>query len=92
MPSALDIGIAADLRPEGELPRSGPDDRFEECDSEATVEAIAAALASRGHRPRYLGGGRSFLEEVLARPPALVFNIAPPCARCSGSRSRAAIR
>ena len=30
MPSALDIGIAADLRPEGGLPRTGPDDRFEE--------------------------------------------------------------
>jgi D-alanine-D-alanine ligase len=83
---ALDIGIAADLRPDERETDSGPDDRFEECDSRTTVDAIAAALASRGHRPRFLGGGRRFLEELLARPPALVFNIAEGF----GSRSREA--
>ncbi len=76
MSPALDIGIAADLRPDREGTAGGPDDLLEEYDSPATVEAIAAALRSRGHRPRFLGGGRRFLGAVLARPPELVFNIA----------------
>src|SRR5262249_52051344 len=53
--SRLDVGIAADLRPEGAF-QAGPDDRFEEYDSPRTVEAIAAALQSLGHAPRFLGG------------------------------------
>ena len=88
--TGLDIGIAADLRPEAKgragSPRLLPEDRFEEYDSPATVEAIAGALAERGHRPRFLGGGRKFLEEVVARPPELVFNIAEG----AGTRSREA--
>jgi D-alanine-D-alanine ligase len=92
VPPGLDIGIAADLRPAGDLRSkggrggAGPEDRFEECDSQSTVDAISAALAARGHRPRFLGGGRRLLEELLARPPALVFNIAEGF----GSRSREA--
>lgn len=86
----LDIGIAADLRPEAGT-RAGslrllPEDRFEEYDSPATVAAISAALAECGHKPRFLFGGRGFLEEMLARPPELVFNIAEG----SGTRSREA--
>ena len=88
--TGLDIGIAADLRPEVKTragaPRLLPEDRFEEYDSPATVQAIAGALAERGHRSRFLGGGRRFLEELLARPPDLVFNIAEG----SGTRSREA--
>jgi D-alanine-D-alanine ligase len=89
----LDIGIAADLRPQGAPSgpeSSGPGDRFEEYDSPATVDAIAAALAARGHRPRFLGGGRRFLEAVLATPPDLVFNLAEGPAGAAGTRSREA--
>ena len=86
MSRALVIGIAADLRPEEREPGNGPDDRFEEYDSRSTVDAIAAVLEHLGHRPRFLGGGRRFLEEVLANPPDLVFNLAEG----SGSRSREA--
>lgn len=88
--TGLDIGIAADLRPEAKTragaPRLLPEDRFEEYDSPSTVAAIIGALAERGHRPRFLSGGRRFLEEMLARPPELVFNIAEG----SGTRSREA--
>jgi len=88
--TGLDIGIAADLRPEVKAragaPRLLPEDRFEEYDSPSTIEAIAGALAERGHRPRFLGGGRKFVEEILARPPELVFNIAEG----AGTRSREA--
>lgn len=90
MRSELDIGIAADLRPEGATTGPGPDDRFEECDAPATVDAIADALSSRGHRPRFLGGGRSFLEAVLAAPPDLVFNLAEGPAGAASTRSREA--
>jgi D-alanine-D-alanine ligase len=84
----LDIGIAADLRPQGEAP--GAADRFEEYDSPATVDAIAEALTSRGHRPRFLGGGRRFVEAVLADPPDLVFNLAEGPAGLASTRSREA--
>jgi D-alanine-D-alanine ligase len=85
----LDIGIAADLRSDFSDAVAGagaPEDRLEEYDSPATVEAIAAALRERGHRPRFLGGGRVFLETLLAHPPELVFNLAEG----TGTRSREA--
>lgn len=86
MASALDIGIACDLKSDFAGQVDGPDDRLEEYDSTATVEAIAAALRALGHAPRILGGGRRFLERVLSRPPDLVFNIAEGF----GTRSREA--
>lgn len=82
----MDIGIAFDLKQEFTTVESEPEDRLEEYDSEATVDAIAHALASHGHKPRKLGGGRSFIERVLANPPQLVFNIAEGY----GTRSREA--
>lgn len=81
------VGIAFDLKSDFEAPADGaPDDLLEEYDSEATIDAIAAALAALGHEPVRLGGGRRFLERVLADPPDLVFNIAEG----RGSRSREA--
>ena len=79
------VGIACDLKSDFEAPE-GPDDLLEEYDSEATVEAIASALRDNGHEPSVLGGGRRFLERVLADPPDLVFNIAEG----RGTRSREA--
>lgn len=88
MHEGLDIGIAADLRPQGEAP--GPEDRFEEYDSPATVDAISEALRSSGHRPRFLGGGRRFLQTVLADAPDLVFNLAEGPSGLASTRSREA--
>ena len=82
----MDIGIAFDLRTDFAAPPGAPVDRLEEYDSRETVDAIAAALAALGHAPRLLGGGRRFVEAVLARPPELVFNIAEGW----GTRSREA--
>jgi D-alanine-D-alanine ligase len=42
----------------------------------ATVEAIASALRECGHEAALLGGGRTFLKNVMATPVDLVFNIA----------------
>lgn len=80
------VGIAFDLKSDFGASTEGPDDRLEEYDSSATVEAIADALKQRGHDPVLLGGGRHFVENMLARPPELVFNIAEGF----GTRSREA--
>ena len=72
----MDIGIAFDLRSDFQPAPNAPIDRLEEYDSLDTVDAISRALSAHGHHPRKLGGGRRFLEAVLAHPPELVFNIA----------------
>ena len=84
----MNIGIAFDLREDfgSESTPDGPQDAFAEYDSATTVEAIEAALGSRGHRVVRLGGGRRFLAGILERPPDLVFNLAEG----RGSRSREA--
>ena len=82
----MDIGIAFDLKSDFTPVAGAPDDRLEEYDSERTVDAIAAALARRGHRVRRLGGGRRLVEALLREPPELVFNLAEG----AGSRSREA--
>lgn len=82
------VGIAFDLKSEvaRRAPSGAPDDFLEEYDSPATIEAIEGALRGLGHTPVRLGGGRDFLERVLADAPDLVFNIAEGF----GSRSREA--
>jgi len=52
------------------------EDALEEYDSIETVEAIARAIEALGHQAVTLGGGREFLEKVLAEKVDLVFNIA----------------
>jgi D-alanine-D-alanine ligase len=81
----MEIGIAFDLRSDF-ADDGGPEDRLEEYDSEATVAAVARALEENGYRVRLLGGGRTFVQELMERPPALVFNMAEGY----GTRSREA--
>lgn len=70
------IGFAFDLKVPGATPPPGvPDDLYEEYDPPATVEAIAGALEGLGHQVVRLGGGREFLEKVLATPVDFVFTI-----------------
>lgn len=82
------IGIAFDLKTElvGAHGESGPEDRFEEYDSQETVHAIREALRAAGHEVTLLGGGRAFLDAMRTAPPELVFNIAEGW----GTRSREA--
>ena len=84
----MNIGIAFDLKTDFESTGKPdePEDLFEEYDSATTVEAIEAALGSRGHQVVRLGGGRRFLTGILETPPDIVFNIAEG----RGSRSREA--
>ncbi len=82
------IGIAFDLKSDFEASGAGgPEDAFEEYDSEETVDAIAGALRAAGHDVVKLGGGRRFLERALANPDReMVFNLAEG----RGTRSREA--
>jgi D-alanine-D-alanine ligase len=82
----MHIGIAFDLKADFGAVSGGPEDLLEEYDSDATVSAIERVLVARGHRVTRLGGGRRFLERLLAASPDLVFNIAEG----RGSRSREA--
>jgi D-alanine-D-alanine ligase len=81
------IGIAYDLKKDF-VHGGGPEDLFEEYDSEETIDAIAAALRAAGHEPVKMGGGQRFIERALFEKDRidLVFNIAEG----RGSRSREA--
>ncbi len=82
----MEIGIAYDLASDFAPAQGGAVDSLAEYDSEDTVAAIEAVLLKAGHAPRRLGGGRRFLEAVMAAPPELVFNLAEG----RGGRSREA--
>jgi D-alanine-D-alanine ligase len=70
------IGLSFDLKEHVESSgRLLPDDAFEEYDYPATVDFIASALAEQGHSIIKLGGGREFLNSILAQQVDIVFNI-----------------
>ncbi len=64
------LGLTYNLRPEIAPSVGDPIDRYEEYDSEQTVDAIAAALARLGHEVVRLGWGSALLDALLQRPPA----------------------
>jgi D-alanine-D-alanine ligase len=70
------IGLTYDIKAETAAVPGLPDDAFEEYDSPETIEALTAAISAQGHQIVKLGGGRDFLDKVLAKKPDLVFNIA----------------
>ena len=71
------IGLAFDMKVPGEpAPPGVPDDIYEEYDPPSTVAAIHDAIAAHGHQVVRLGGGREFIERVLAERLDFVFNIA----------------
>ncbi|MCL2679375.1 MAG: D-alanine--D-alanine ligase [Dehalococcoidia bacterium] len=72
----MKIGLSYDVKQTAPQAAGLPDDAFEEYDSVETIDALAAAIGSLGHEVIRLGGGVSFLRNVLACRPDLVFNIA----------------
>ena len=82
----MKIGIAYNLKSDFEVDAAAPDDKLEEYDHQGTIDGLVKALQANGHTPVLLGGGRGFMQKVLADPPDLVFNIAEGY----GSRSREA--
>jgi D-alanine-D-alanine ligase len=71
----MKIGLSYDIKSEVAGGANLPEDAFEEYDSPETVNALAAAIGSHGHQVVKLGGGRSFLKNILAAPVDFVFNI-----------------
>src|SRR5271165_6521030 len=72
----MKIGITYDLKSDGPLDPSLPDDLQEEFDSPHTIEAIADVLRGLGHQITLLGDNREFLQKILSDPPDFVFNFA----------------
>lgn len=72
----MKIGLSYDIKEQAAHTRGLPDDAFEEYDSPETVEALAAAIRSKGHTVLKLGGGSAFIQNVGREKPDLVFNIA----------------
>lgn len=79
------IGLTYNLKPAHPPAPDDPIDRYEEFDSEETVDAIAEAIGRRGHLVERLGGGPALLD-ALSRGERLdgVFNFAEG----SGGRGR----
>jgi D-alanine-D-alanine ligase len=70
------VGIAFDLKVDAPAsPFSGCEDRLEEYDTAATVDAIADALDAIGCKSVRLGGGPGFVRRLAAERVDLVFNI-----------------
>src|SRR5271157_4073839 len=72
----MKIGITYDLKSNGPLDPTLPDDLQEEFDSPHTIEAIADVLRGLGHQVHLLGDNKEFLQKVLDQPPDFVFNFA----------------
>jgi D-alanine-D-alanine ligase len=69
------IGLAFDLKNSIVTEQDSPDDILEEYDSPETVEGVASVLENYGHQVYKLGGGKDFINNILATPVDFVFNI-----------------
>lgn len=69
------IGLTYDLKECVPKSHTSPDDSLEEYDSPETVDAIESVLRSQGHEVVKLGGGSTFLKNVLNNRADIVFNI-----------------
>jgi D-alanine-D-alanine ligase len=72
----MKLGLSYDLKEEVGLEQASPEDALEEYDYPETVELIASALEAGGNSVVRLGGGRTFLNNILTESVDIVFNIA----------------
>lgn len=72
----MKVGLTYDLKEDIPLADSQPEDALEEYDSPRTIEYIESAIKSEGHSVVRLGGGRTFLNNILCENVDMVFNIA----------------
>ena len=61
------IGLTYNLKPAQPLAPDDPIDRYEEYDSEETVDAVAEALGRRGHQVERLGWGPTLLDALTTQ-------------------------
>ena len=69
------IGFTYDLKSDHPEQAPGPEDALAEFDVEETVELVARALASGGHRVERIGNVRRLLERLPGLDVDIVFNI-----------------
>ena len=72
----MKIGLSYDLKEEVNAGQTSPEDALEEYDYPETIELIASALEAGGNSVVRLGGGKTFLNHILAENVDIVFNIA----------------
>lgn len=60
----MNLGITFNLKSDFKPTANDPDDRFEELDSEETIEAIERSMRRLGHTPHRLGWGAAMLEAI----------------------------
>lgn len=80
------IGLAYNLKDDFELKADQPEDELEEYDCRETIDALESALVNGRYQVLRLGGGKSFLRNILNEQVDVVFNIAEGW----GGRSREA--
>ncbi|MDD5037852.1 MAG: ATP-grasp domain-containing protein [Dehalococcoidales bacterium] len=70
------IGLAYDLKEDMPVREGQPEDALVEYDSRKTIEIIETSIRNGGHSVLRLGGGRTFLNNILQENVDMVFNIA----------------
>ena len=71
----LHVAVLANLKKNAPHYDDMPADAWADLDSEATIQAIVAALESRGHRVTFLEGNLSLVESLPRLRPDICFNI-----------------
>jgi D-alanine-D-alanine ligase len=72
----MHVALLANLKRNAPLWPGIPSDRWDDLDSDATIEAIIEALESGGHRVTFLEADRTLYDEVRRLKPDICFNIA----------------
>jgi D-alanine-D-alanine ligase len=71
----LNVAVLANLKSNAPREPGLPADAWAELDTEATTNAIVAALRAAGHRATFLEGDLSLVEKLAALKPDLCFNL-----------------
>jgi D-alanine-D-alanine ligase len=71
----MHVAVLANLKKNAPTWPGMPPDRWDDLDSEETIQSILAALESRGHRASFLEGDATLLDNVRKLRPDMCFNI-----------------
>ncbi len=71
----MHVAVLANLKKNAPTWPGMSPDRWDDLDSEETIQAIMAALESRGHRATFLEGDATLLDNVRKLRPDICFNI-----------------
>ena len=69
------VALLANLQKNAPMWPGMPDDRWDDLDSEQTIEAILVALRAGGHEATFLEGNTTLVETLPRLRPDICFNI-----------------